>query len=298
VWWAKKDLMATISELFVRAALRVPNLDQAADALSGVVNGMYSAAGPPGRAAKNALNGTWLGHPLHPVITDVPVGAWTVALGLDLLGERRAAKIAVGVGLLGALGAAASGVTDWLDTFGKPRRLGVAHATLNGAATLLYAASYFARGRDEMLGVRLSWAGYAAVSLGALYGGALSLDLQIGVNHAHGNEPPDGEIDAGPLGDIPVDGMKRVDLRGYPVLLTRQGGEVHAIAAVCAHQGGPLHEGTFENGVVTCPWHGSQFCARDGSIVRGPSAYPQPAFAVRIADGHVRVRALDDATPG
>ena len=284
--------MPTLSEILVDAALRTPGLDEAADAIAGPVNRAYAAAGEPGRTLKDMLNGTWLGHSLHPAITDVPVGAWTAALVLDLLGERRGAKIAVGVGLLGAVGAALSGLTDWLDTYGKPRKLGMAHAALNGTATVLYAASYFARDSAPSAGVALSSIGYAAVALGALYGGEIALDHQIGVNHAHDTEPPEREIDVAALADVPEGGMLRVSAKGYPVVLTREGGNVFAIAAVCAHQGGPLNKGRLENGVVTCPWHGSQFCVRDGSIVHGPTAYPQPAFNVRVVADRVVLAGL------
>ena len=284
--------MPTLSETLVDAALRIPGLDEAGDAIAGPVNRAYAAAGEPGRTLKDLLNGTWLGHGLHPAITDVPVGAWTAALVLDLLGEQRSAKVAVGVGLLGAVGAAVTGLTDWLDTYGKPRQLGVVHAAVNATATVLYTASYFARSSRPSAGVALSSVGYAVVMLGALYGGAICLDLQIGVNHAHGAEPPEREVDVAALSDVPEGGMLRVSAKGYPVLLTREGGNVFAIAAVCAHQGGPLNKGTLENGVVTCPWHGSQFCVRDGSIVHGPTAYPQPAFNVRVVADRVVLTGL------
>jgi nitrite reductase/ring-hydroxylating ferredoxin subunit len=279
-----------LAQQLVDLALRTPGLDAAGDALAGAVNGAYAAAGAAKQPLKDALNGTWLGHSLHPAITDVPVGAWTAALALDALGEPRGARIAVGVGLLGALGAAASGLTDWTDTFGKPRRLGVVHAALNGAATLLYGASWLAR-RNGRGGVLLSVLGYGVVSLSALYGGTLSLDLQIGVNRTTATEPPADEVDVAALADVPDGGMKRVDAGGYPVLLVRRGDTVHAIAATCAHQGGPLEEGTLDGDVVTCPWHGSKFCVLDGGIVAGPTAYPQPAFHARVLDGRVRVAA-------
>jgi nitrite reductase/ring-hydroxylating ferredoxin subunit len=75
----------------------------------------------------------------------------------------------------------------------------------------------------------------------------------------------------------------------------RRGTDVYAIAALCAHAGGPLDEGTLEGDVVRCPWHGSKFCVRDGSIVSGPTAFPQPAFKVRIAGE--RVLLAGPATP-
>ncbi len=280
-----------LAQQLVDLALQTPDLDAAADTLAGAVNGAYAAAGTAKQPLKDALNGTWLGHSLHPAITDVPIGAWTAALALDALGERRGARIAVGVGLLGAVGAAATGLTDWADTSGKPRRLGVVHAALNSAATLLYGASWLARGKAHGAGVLLSVLGYGVVSLSALYGGALSLDLQIGVNRTSATDPPADEVDVAALTDLPDGGMKRVDAGGYPVLLVRRGDALHALAAVCAHQGGPLEEGTLEGDVVTCPWHGSKFCVLDGGIVAGPTAYPQPAFRARVVDGRVRVAA-------
>jgi nitrite reductase/ring-hydroxylating ferredoxin subunit/uncharacterized membrane protein len=283
--------MPPLAQDLVDAALTVPGLDAAADALGSAVGGAYDAAGPAKQPLKDALNGTWLGHALHPAITDIPVGAWTAALVMDVLGERRGARIAVGVGLLGAVGAATTGLTDWADTYGKPRRLGVVHAALNGTATLLYGASWLARGKADGAGILLSTLGYGIVSLSALYGGMISLDLQVGVNHANFAEPPQDETDVAALTDVPDGGMKRVDAAGYPVLLVRRGEHVDAIGAVCAHMGGPLEQGTLDGDVVTCPWHGSKFCVRDGSIVGGPTAYPEPAFRVRVADGRIRVAA-------
>lgn len=282
-----------IAQTLVDRALETPGLDKAAEGLAGVANGVYDAAGVAKQPIKDALHGTWLGHSLHPVITDVPIGAWTAALVLDLLGDRRGAKVTIGVGLLGAVGSAATGLTDWLATSGKPRRLGVVHAALNGTATALYAVSWLARGKADSIGIVLSMLGYGIVSLGALYGGAMSLDFQIGVNHAHANDPPNDEIDVGALTDVPDGGMKRIAAGDYPVLLVRRGEDVDAIGAICAHQGGPLDEGTLEGDVITCPWHASRFCVRDGAIVAGPTAYPQHAFRVRVLEGRIRIAATE-----
>ncbi|HYW53242.1 MAG TPA: Rieske 2Fe-2S domain-containing protein [Dongiaceae bacterium] len=283
--------MPPLAQQLVDLALETPGLEEAADTLAGAVNGAFDAAGTAKQPLKDALNGTWLGHSLHPAITDVPIGAWTAALALDVFGERRGARIAVGVGLLGALGAAATGLTDWSDTSGKPRRLGVVHAALNGAATVLYGASWLARGKANGAGVALSVLGYGVASLSALYGGTLALDLQIGVNRASVPEPPADEVDVAALDDVPDGGMKRVLAKGYPVLLVRRGDQIHAIGAKCAHQGGPLEKGTLDGDVVTCPWHASKFCVLDGGIVAGPTAYPQPAFHARVLDGRIRVKA-------
>src|SRR5260370_5895447 len=168
-----------IAQQLVDRALQIPGLDTAADRVAGLVNGAYAATGQVRQPLKDALNGTWLGHALHPALTDVPIGAWTAALAMDVMGERSGARVAVGVGLLGALAAAVTGLTDWSDTYGKPRRLGVVHAALNASATVLYGASWLARGKAGGAGFVLSTIGYGIVSLSALYGGTMSLDLQI-----------------------------------------------------------------------------------------------------------------------
>src|SRR5215212_6785862 len=142
-----------ISETLMRL-VENPAIDQIAEPLSKAVRGAYEAAGPAGRRAKDALHGVWLGHPLHPVFTDVPIGAWTTALALDAAsdgdkGMRRAATFAMGVGLTGALGAAVTGLTDWSETDGQPRRTGLIHGLLNVTATALFATSYALRRSDS-----------------------------------------------------------------------------------------------------------------------------------------------------
>jgi nitrite reductase/ring-hydroxylating ferredoxin subunit len=75
------------------------------------------------------------------------------------------------------------------------------------------------------------------------------------------------------------------------VLLYRQGDRLHALWASCTHQGGPLAEGDFADGCVTCPWHGSTFRLTDGKVVRGPAAASQPTYQTRVTDGKIEVRA-------
>ena len=137
-----------------------PAIDQIAEPLSQAVRGAFEAAGPAGQRAKNALHGVWLGHPLHPVFTDLPLGAWTTALALDAAakgdpGMRRAATFAMGVGLAGAVGAAVTGLTDWSETDGQSRRAGLIHGLLNvdsdGALCdgVCAPAAWLAPGREE-----------------------------------------------------------------------------------------------------------------------------------------------------
>src|SRR5687768_16490315 len=160
-------------------AVANPAIDRVAEPLSKAVRGAYEAAGPMGQRAKNALHGVWLGHPLHPVFTDVPLGAWTTALALDVAaqgdpGMRRAATFAIGVGLAGAAGAAVTGLTDWSETDGRSRRAGLIHGLRNITATTLFATAFARRRKDSHGGGRAcAWIGYAIALSAAYLGGDL-----------------------------------------------------------------------------------------------------------------------------
>jgi uncharacterized membrane protein len=125
---------------------------------------------------RELLSGTWLGHSLHPLLTDLPVGCWSSATLLDLLGGGRyadASRRLVGLGLVASLPTAAAGLSDWsrLDT--HDRRVGVVHAQLNTLALVLYGASYLAR-RRRGSGVALGVLGSLAAAAGGYLGGHLT----------------------------------------------------------------------------------------------------------------------------
>jgi nitrite reductase/ring-hydroxylating ferredoxin subunit/uncharacterized membrane protein len=278
------------------AVTQQPALDRVAEPLSKAVRGAYETAGPAGRQAKNALHGVWLGHPLHPVFTDVPIGAWTTALALDAAangdpGMKRAATFAMGVGLAGAAGAAVTGLTDWSETDGESRRTGLVHGLLNVAATTLFATAYLLRrnnGHDR--GTSYAWAGYA-IALGAAYlGGDLVYGQRIGVNHAD-VDPPEEFTPVMESGALAENSMARARAGNANVLLVRQHGQLCALAHSCSHLGGPLSEGTLKDGLVVCPWHGSEFALADGKILNGPATHDQPTFRVRERNGQIEVAA-------
>jgi nitrite reductase/ring-hydroxylating ferredoxin subunit/uncharacterized membrane protein len=277
-----------------------PALDRVAEPLSKAVRGAYDAAGPLGREAKNAIHGVWLGHPLHPVFTDLPLGAWTTALALDTAagddpGMRRAATFAMGVGLAGAAGAAVTGLTDWSETDGQSRRNGLVHGLLNVTATMLFAAAFAIRRHDSHDGGRAcAWTGYA-IALGAAYlGGDLVFRQRIGVTHSDADLPDEFVpiMDSGALAD---NTMVRARVGDTDVLLVRQHGHVCALVHSCSHLGGPLSEGTLKDGSVVCPWHGSEFALDDGQVLNGPATYNQPCLTVRERTGRIEVKV---AAPG
>lgn len=171
-------------------ALDQPAIDRAALPVQDAVRQTFEAGGPTGHQVKEALHGAWLGHPLHPVLTDVPLGAWTAALALDAAAHgdaamRRAATFVLGVGLLGAAGAAVTGLTDWSDTQGRARRTGLVHGLLNIAATSSVACAYFRRRRDSYVTASgWAWLGFGLAVASAYLGGDLVYTQGVGVARA------------------------------------------------------------------------------------------------------------------
>ena len=265
-----------------------------------LIKNAFADSGRAGQTAKNVLHGVWLGHPLHPVITDVPVGSWTVAAVLDLLEIRGDAKYRAGadaavmLGLLGAVPAALSGLTDWSDTHGKPQRVGAVHGILNMGAAVMYAGSYAARKSEKRgLGRWLGFIGYGLVIASAYLGGELSYSQKIGVNHA---PDPDSELPKDytvAIAEAELTEAKPVKatVDGTDVLIVKTATKIYALANKCSHLGGPLSEGTVEGNSVVCPWHGSRFCLTDGHVEAGPATNDQPVLDVRVENGQVLVKA-------
>jgi nitrite reductase/ring-hydroxylating ferredoxin subunit/uncharacterized membrane protein len=278
-------------------------VEQGSESVQQAVTSAYSAGGSLGQQVANFLNGTWLGHPLHPIVVALPIGSWTATMaldGLELMGKKEMAAGAdatVAIGLLGALSSAASGLTQWQYTLDKPRRVGLLHGLLNASATTLYAVSLLARLRGARRAGRLTaLLGYGVVTLGGYLGGELSYKYRVGTDHAPEEETPPSDFVGVLAGtELPEGTMKQVIAGTVPVMLARQGGQVYALANTCSHLGGPLAEGTLERGCVTCPWHGSQFALQDGRVLNGPATFPQPAYETRVRNGQIEVRATLDA---
>ena len=283
-------------EATVESIERLDWLEPLADRLQRAVVFAYQAGGATGRRIRDFLHGTWLGHPLHPVLTDVPLGAWTVATVLDLSGKSnghqdRAVDAAIGVGLAGAVGAALTGITDWQHTVAGERRVGLLHGLLNLSATGLYAVSLGVRLRgDRTAGKIIGGLGFT-IALGAAYlGGHLVYRKRIGVDHAP-RADWDDFVMALPETALRESVPHRVDVRGVPIVLIRRAGRIYALADSCAHLGGPLSEGQVDDVAIRCPWHGSRFVLDGGAVLEGPSTFPQPCFDVRVRAGEIEVRA-------
>ncbi|ABG05782.1 Rieske (2Fe-2S) region [Rubrobacter xylanophilus DSM 9941] len=285
----------TIGERIVEA---MPYLDEVSEAVQPRVREAVEAGGT---AVRNLLDGTWMEVPLHPVLTDVPVGSWTSALvfdGLDALSGSRAARNAadasLAFGVLGGLAAAAAGLSDWRYLTGDSRRMGAAHGLFNAAGLALAAASLGLRAAGRRnAGRAVFLAGYALAGVGAHLGGELSYGhgLRVNRNALRGQEGPREFVPVLRESELPAGGMRRVSADGAEVLLARSsGGEICAISAVCGHLGGALEEGRREGDTVVCPLHGSRFELCGGKVLDGPAVFPQPRYEVRVREGSIEVR--------
>ena len=264
-------------------------LDPAADALQGVIKTL-----PP--PVRNVLDGVWLGNPLHPALTDVPLGSWTAAALLDLVGSE-AADAALAIGVLGAVPAALTGANDWSHLKGDTRRLGLVHALVNTMGLALNIGSLaLRRNGSRGLGRVLSGVAFAGAMFSAHLGGQLSFGYGVRVNRTAWESRrerykpvlDESELDGGKL--------RKAELAGETVLVARsqRTGEICAIANTCTHLGGPLNEGRREGDTVICPWHGSRFDLCTGEVEGGPAVFPEPRFEARVRSGKVELRSAKE----
>lgn len=263
---------------------------------------LYANGRPGAQKLRNFLNGTWLGEPLHVVFTDVPIGAWTVTMifdALDLIQHRRefslAADTSLAIGLLGAAGAAVTGITDWSDVDPPARRVGFIHGLLNVGVTALFTTSYILRKKQLRTGGRLSAAiGYALLSVSAHLGGKMVYEQRVGVDRTAGETFPKDFVAVFAESKLAENTPTRATCEGTPILLIRRGTKIFAMAETCSHFSGPLSEGKLDGDSIVCPYHASRFALDDGRVLNGPAVHPQPCLEVRVRNGQIEVRRLPD----
>lgn len=277
--------------------------DRISDALQSGVKVVIGSNRKPPRRFKSLLNGTWLGHPLHPAITDVPIGAWLLAVIFDIVWlaspavngwAARGAEVAVLIGILAAIAAAVTGLTDWSDSYGAERTVGLYHAGLNSLALVLYIISFFLRlavpSGESVSAAILGFIGIVSVLVAAYLGGDMVFGKGTGVNHVAWQEGSHDFVPVMSVAEMPDNTLRRVEVAGVPVVLVKLGAKYAAIAATCSHAGGPLDEGELQGDVVQCPWHGSRFRMRDGKALTGPATFAQPHYDVQVRDGMIYLR--------
>jgi nitrite reductase/ring-hydroxylating ferredoxin subunit/uncharacterized membrane protein len=265
-----------------------------ADPVGKLFVAIFSALYKPVPVIKDLLNGVWLGHPLHPAITDVPIGAYVVALVLDFSGQRSAATAAIGVGIVFMLVAALAGYADYIDLENKPRRFGTIHSSLMLIALVFYVVSFVMRlgATPSPAEVWLSVIGFLIVITSAYVGGELVYNLGTQVDrHAwRGGGTKWTAID---VTDVPADKPVKAKAGAQTLVVVRRGTTLNALHDVCAHQGCSLAEGKIVGETIECGCHGSRYRLADGLVVRGPAVFDQPHYEVREAEGKLEVRRTD-----
>jgi nitrite reductase/ring-hydroxylating ferredoxin subunit len=284
----------------LRLARRVGDLAAALDPAADV---LQAAAKSLPKPVRNVLDGVWLGAPLHPALTDVPLGSWSAAATFDAIDLLRgedsladAADAALALGVLAVVPAALSGINDWSYLRGDSKRVGTVHALVNTTGLVLNIASLaLRRSGSRDLGRLMSGVAYGGALFAAHLGGELSFGLGVRVNRTAFESPEHEWKPVADETDLEGGAMKRVEIDGEPALVTRAAnGRVCAIAARCSHLGGPLDEGERDGDVVTCPWHGSQFDVCTGEVVAGPAVFPQPVYESRVSAGRIELRPLQN----
>lgn len=259
---------------------------------------LYAGGRPEAQALRNFLNGTWLGEPLHAALTDVPIGAWTTAMLFDAVSlvrfgrkARWAADACIVFGLVGAAGAAATGLTDWSDVDPPARSTGLLHGALNLSATALFATSLVLRRKNSRTAGRITAAlGYGVMTYAAHLGGKMVYENRVGVDRTDGQPLPERFVAVMAESDLASSKPTRAMHKGVPILLVRRGKRLFAMAETCSHFGGPLSEGKLQGDSIVCPYHNSRFALADGRVLDGPAVHPQPCLEVRARNGKIEVR--------
>lgn len=280
-----------------------PRFAEAASGASGALHQAVVDGGEPTRRLADLLHGTWLGHPLHALLVEIPIGSWSTAALFDLIalagGPPEAAWAAdalLATGVIAAVPAAMAGAADYsaADQAATPQI--ALHALLNSAALGLFLASLAARrGGRRGLGVALSLGGLGVAGGSAWIGGDLTYRHAVGVSHARPPSHAGGWHAVLDEGALAVGESRRVSIGDDAVMVHRAATGLYAIGATCAHAGGPLDEGAVRGHCVECPWHQSVFDLRDGSVVHGPATMPQVAYEARASNGLIEVRRRDAA---
>jgi len=271
--------------------------------LAKLTSGVYKALGYPGRLFQDLMNGSFLGHSTHGLLTDAAVGAVTALLVLDAVavlfgadgsGFETASLVVLGFGALSAWGAVLAGLTDHKDVDpGDARNMATLHGLTNIIATIGYTIAFFVRLAGGVgAGRWISLFAFLVLATGAFIGGHLVYKYGIMVNHNafSGGRRAKEFTPILPASELPEETPTKAALGPTNLVLVRRGDVVFALKATCTHAGGPLAEGTLKGDTITCPWHASVFRLSDGAVRHGPAQTREIAYRARINEGQVEVQ--------
>jgi nitrite reductase/ring-hydroxylating ferredoxin subunit/uncharacterized membrane protein len=283
-------------------------LERVSRPLAGLWNGIaaatdavYRALGSPGRLLQDFLNGSWLGHSVHPVLTDVVVGGTTMVIFLDILrvffnvdGLEDATTWTLGLSVLAGVATIVTGLTDFKDTgTGNERNLAGLHGVINIVAVVMFFISLLQRfggAHDAAFWVAL--VAYLVISVGAYIGGHVVFKYGYMVNHnafARGRRAKEFTA-LMPAAELAEATPTKATFGTTALVVVRRGDVVYALKETCSHAGGPLSEGKLNGDYIECPWHFSQFRLSDGAVRHGPATSRQVAYRARINAGQVEIQ--------
>jgi nitrite reductase/ring-hydroxylating ferredoxin subunit/uncharacterized membrane protein len=283
----------------------IPNLKDTSLEVTNALHKAVLEGGDRLRGITDLLHGIPLGHPLHPLLTDIPIGAWTFSALYDVLSilmpfnrkYKQTADELTALGVVSSIPTAIAGLADYSTIKEEASEYGLLHGILNVSGLLLYVLSWRARRQHHRLtGIGYAMLGMTVITASAWLGGEMVYRLRVGSNHSPDPEEPEKWTAVLPSSDLVEGQAQAVDVDGQRAILYREGKTVSAISAFCAHAGGPLNEGKFYDGCVECPWHNSVFDLKTGQVVHGPAVYPQPRYEVRVTNGQIRLRAPQEAS--
>ncbi|MDQ3826233.1 MAG: Rieske 2Fe-2S domain-containing protein [Actinomycetota bacterium] len=281
--------MKAVQQLIKRLEDMEP-LDRVADLVQRVISRIV----PQESVRKDLLSGTWLGRPLHPVLTDVVIGSWASASALDVLGDKKAEGAAdqlVFIGTVAALPTIAAGLSDWAELWGAQQRVGSVHAVGNATALSLQIFSITARRSGKRKkACLLSLASLVIAGASANLGGYLSFVKGVGVNQTAFEDWPQEWTPVIAEDDLAEDTLTPARADGVRIMLYKKGERLYALSDRCSHRGCPLHLGHVKDLMLECSCHGSIFRLSDGEVLRGPATIPAPTYEVRCQNGKVEVR--------
>jgi nitrite reductase/ring-hydroxylating ferredoxin subunit len=264
------------------------------------MDAIYRSLGRPGKLLQDVLNGSWLGHSLHPVVVDVVVGGATAAVLLEVLSWLGVADLRVaiiwvlGLTWLAGLSAIVTGLTDFKDTAtGDEQHVVGLHGLINMVATALLIAAFISLLADaDLVAGWLIVVGYGVLSVGAFIGGHVVFKYGYMVNHnAFSSGKKAKEFTAVlPAADLAEATPTKVMLGTTGLVVVRRGDLVWALKETCSHAGGPLAQGALHGYSIVCPWHASAFRLSDGAVRHGPAATRQVAYRARISGDQVEVQ--------
>jgi nitrite reductase/ring-hydroxylating ferredoxin subunit/uncharacterized membrane protein len=280
----------------------IPRYKEAARTVSRGLHEKVLQGGKGTRRLADLLHGTWLGHPLHAILTDIVIGSWIFSGLFDWIGllagpgstrksAEETADTLLALGNASAVPTALAGLADYTAIPGRAMTTGASHGLLNTAGLALNLLAQASRKSGQRgRGIFLSAFALGLMTVSAWLGGELVYKYSVGVNKSRYPKEPQDWLPVMEEAELHEQQPRRVSVEGEAVLLYRYGGTVYATGAVCGHDGGPLDEGAFDGLCVECPWHHSVFDLRDGRVLHGPSTYAVPGYAARIMDGKVEIR--------